>query len=86
MTTKIKLKRGTAARWTSVNPLLAEGEAGVETDTGQMKVGDGLRNWVNLPYTGSGSAALQSHVDSLLPHPVYDDGPSLALLYENAKV
>jgi hypothetical protein len=29
---------------------------------------------------------LQNHVDSPLPHPVYDDGPSLLLLYENAKV
>lgn len=29
---------------------------------------------------------LQAHVDSPLPHPVYDDGPSLEILYENAKV
>lgn len=26
------------------------------------------------------------HINSLTPHPVYDDGPSLFLLYENAKV
>lgn len=30
--------------------------------------------------------ALQGHVDSPLPHPVYDDGPSFLLLYQNAKV
>jgi hypothetical protein len=29
---------------------------------------------------------IAAHVDSLTPHPVYDDGPSLLLLYENAKV
>lgn len=29
---------------------------------------------------------LPDHIASLLPHPVYDDGPSLTLLYENAKV
>lgn len=34
----------------------------------------------------SGDASLIDHVDSPTPHPVYDDGPSLALLYENAKV
>lgn len=31
-------------------------------------------------------AAVLDHVNSLTPHPVYDEGPSLFLLYENAKV
>lgn len=35
---------------------------------------------------GDGGAALTAHINSLTPHPVYDDGPSLALLYENGKV
>ncbi len=30
--------------------------------------------------------ALIDHINSATPHPVYDDGPSLLLLYENAKV
>lgn len=29
---------------------------------------------------------LLAHIQSLTPHPVYDDGPSLLLLYQNAKV
>jgi hypothetical protein len=29
---------------------------------------------------------LLEHINAETPHPVYDDGPSLALLYENAKV
>jgi Major tropism determinant N-terminal domain len=29
---------------------------------------------------------LYNHINSLSPHPVYDEGPSLALLYENKKV
>lgn len=29
---------------------------------------------------------LTNHVESSTPHPVYDDGPSLTLLYQNAKV
>ena len=33
-----------------------------------------------------GTAALNDHVNSENPHPVYDDGPSLLLLYQNAKV
>lgn len=84
--TTIKLKRGLAEKWIELNPVLKQGELGVELDTGQIKVGDGLTHWKNLPYAGSGMMALQNHIDSLLPHPVYDDGPSLVLLYENAKV
>lgn len=84
-----KLRRGTAARWTVQNPVLANGEPGFETDTGRLKVGDGIRQWAELDYfvpADPESASLSEHVDSQTPHPVYDDGPSLALLYENAKV
>lgn len=35
---------------------------------------------------GGDGTALQEHIDSETPHPVYDDGPSLTLLYTNAKV
>lgn len=84
--TTIKLKRGPSVNWTARNPILAAGEAGVETDTGQMKVGDGITTWNSLPYTGAGGIALDGHINAALPHPVYDDGPSLTLLYANAKV
>lgn len=30
--------------------------------------------------------SLAAHIESEAPHPVYDDGPSLVLLYQNAKV
>lgn len=29
---------------------------------------------------------IDAHVNSGTPHPVYDNGPSLVLLYQNAKV
>lgn len=35
---------------------------------------------------GSGENLLPAHIISELPHPVYDDGASFLLLYENAKV
>lgn len=52
MSTIIKIQhlRGTAAQWTSRNPVLPEGELGVETDTLYVKVGDGIAPWNNLPY------------------------------------
>jgi hypothetical protein len=48
----IKLKRGTAANWTAVDPTLAAGEIGIETDTTAYKIGDGDTAWTALPYGG----------------------------------
>lgn len=49
--TVIKHRRGTAALWTSTNPILAEGELGLETDTGKFKFGNGTTAWVGLSYS-----------------------------------
>jgi Major tropism determinant N-terminal domain len=46
--TTIKLRRGTAAQWASAATVLAAGEAGLETDTGVYKVGDGSTAWASL--------------------------------------
>ena len=47
----IRLRRGTAAEWTSVNPVLGDSEPGYVTDEQRLKVGDGVTAWVDLPYT-----------------------------------
>lgn len=54
MSTTIKLKRATAATWTSVNPVLAVGEPGLETDTLKLKYGDGTTAWTGLSYAAGG--------------------------------
>lgn len=46
----IQLRRGTAAQWTSADPVLASGEAGYETDTNKFKIGDGSTIWSLLSY------------------------------------
>jgi hypothetical protein len=56
MTTRIKLRRDTAANWTTENPILAEGEPGLETDTGKIKYGDGTTAWVSLDYAAGGNS------------------------------
>ena len=48
--TTFKLKRGTAARWVEVNPILQQGEPGFEYDTYSLKIGDGVTPWNDLPY------------------------------------
>lgn len=50
MSSRIQLRRGSAAAWTSANPLLLLGEIGLETDTKKFKVGDGSNLWTGLPY------------------------------------
>lgn len=51
MAVKLQLRRGTAAQWSAANPLLAEGEMGVELDTGKFKVGNGINRWNQVEYT-----------------------------------
>ncbi len=46
--TQIQIRRGTAAQWTSANPILASGEFGYETDTTNFKIGDGTTAWNTL--------------------------------------
>lgn len=50
MGTRIKIRRDTAANWTTNNPTLAVGEYGRETDTGNIKCGDGNTTWNSLQY------------------------------------
>ena len=52
MTTRIKLRRDTAANWLDSNPILAAGEPGLETDTGKIKYGDGVTRWAVLTHAG----------------------------------
>ena len=57
-TVRIQVRRGLAADWTSVNPVLAAGEMGVETDTNKFKFGNGTGAWSTLAYAASDSAAI----------------------------
>ena len=50
MATKIQLRHDTSAAWTAADPILAEGEMGIETDTQKSKVGNGSDNWSALQY------------------------------------
>lgn len=48
-TKKIINRRDTAARWESANPILANGEIGIDITNNEMKVGDGKTAWKGLP-------------------------------------
>lgn len=55
MAVQIQLRRGTAAAWTTANPILAQGELAMETDTLKFKVGNGSTAWTSLSYFTTGA-------------------------------
>lgn len=50
MATRIQVRRGTGAAWTTSNPTLDIGEFGYNTTTTQLKIGDGTTTWNDLDY------------------------------------
>lgn len=59
--TVIKFRRDTAANWATTNPTLAAGEAGLETDSGLVKYGNGTSAWADLHYTGASTVKTRVH-------------------------
>lgn len=60
--TIVKLRRYTAKKWAEMDPVLSATELGLETDTGQRKIGDGFTRWTKLGYLGSGGGTIHSGV------------------------
>lgn len=52
VTVKVQFRRDTSANWASVNPVLPDGEVGVDISTSprRWKIGDGVTAWNDLPY------------------------------------
>jgi hypothetical protein len=58
------MRRGTAAEWTAADPTLANGEWGLETDTGKFKIGTGSAAWEDngFDYSSLPSTAITTTV------------------------
>jgi hypothetical protein len=54
MAVVIQFRHDEAAVWTAENPILAEGEVGVELDTDLFKIGDGVTAWNDKAYAQRG--------------------------------
>lgn len=48
MANKIQIRRDTTANWTASNPILSQGELGLDTTLQKVKIGDGISNWSTL--------------------------------------
>ena len=66
MANKIQLRRDTTANWNNVNPILADGEPGLDITTNQVKYGDGANAWVDLSYASGGGF---TNVEGLVTFP-----------------
>jgi len=64
----IQVRTDLAAAWTAANPVLLDGELGIEKNTGRFKVGDGATTWNSLGYfTQISPTFLYSCASSALP-------------------
>lgn len=77
---RIQVRRGAASVWSATNPVLAAGEFGYVTDTGDLKIGDGTTAWNSLNTLGGGSSTLAALTDVNLGTPSDND----SLTYDTA--
>lgn len=61
---RVLQRRDTAANWSSANPVLAEGELGIITDTKGYKIGDGVTAWNDLDYPANPSQVVNELGDN----------------------
>jgi hypothetical protein len=64
--TAIQIKRGTASNWYDKNPVLKNGELGIETDTKKIKLGNGTNQWRSLAYVNVVPSDLANTIGSYL--------------------
>jgi Major tropism determinant N-terminal domain len=54
MANRIQIRRDHSTNWTRINPVLSDGEPGLEIDTNKVKYGDGTTAWRDLSYAITG--------------------------------
>jgi len=53
MADRLQFRRDTAENWAEYNPILADGEIGIERDSGRFKLGDGIHQWSELIFSSN---------------------------------
>ena len=84
MAMQIQLRNDSTTNWVVSNPILAEGEIGIENDSRLSKIGDGIHTWNTLPYSSNFSSSYAisaSYVPNL--YPVNLNGYSLTSSFNN---
>lgn len=53
---RVQFRRDLKTQWETYNPILADGEIGIESDSKRFKLGDGINNWTSLSYSSKALA------------------------------
>ena len=80
MVIRLQVRHDTKANWETQNPVLAVGEIGIETDNPngtKIKIGDGNKNWINLPYTDE-NAVHKKNDETIGGMKVFSDGATFS--------
>ena len=85
-TVRIQVRRGTAAQWTSIDPVLEAGEIGFESDTNKFKFGNGTDDWSLLTYAAPGYTDFQNTLDDYLAVGLRGTANGVASLNSSGKV
>lgn len=89
---RIQLRNDTAENWTNTNPVLLQGEMGVEIDTKKIKIGNGTDHWTTLKYSGVDEDTIKGIIDNnrnnfteVTPNEGESDAQALARMVTNPK-
>lgn len=66
MATKIQFRRDTASNWSSNNPVLSQGEIGLDLTNGTFKIGDGVTAWNSLVVAFISASQLNTTLNSVV--------------------
>jgi hypothetical protein len=61
---QLKLRQDTSSGWSAVNPILLAGELGRESNTGKIKIGDGITAWNSLAYQPFGALITNADISA----------------------
>lgn len=94
MANRIQLRRDTAANWSRIDPTLADGEPGLEIDTGKFKFGDGNSTWQQLLYVvnaaelinGSNIVVLEDNGALSVPGPITSQAVGVPTISSNTSI
>lgn len=85
MAVNMQQKRDTALNWSTNNPVLLSGQFGYDITSKQIKIGDGVTNWNNLPFVqGGGSGGNGVGIDRIELHSTNGLIKTYRIYYTNA--
>ena len=79
----LQLRNDSAANWTSVDPVLAKGEMGIEVDTNKFKFGNGISAWTALEYASTEETVIDATFSAESENPVQNKVVNDAVHYTN---